>query len=215
MSSVQAQAATGFDSEPPARILSSAIESTTAASSYTITGIDHQGGTTYRFHYQVDQAGLVGTVSYSYSTGTVSIIETGGTIYFRANRAFWMHVVIPEQVSLLSGHWLSSPSGSTLARVVTGPSGFDKFAALQGQLRSLRGTHVAVKGSAIVDGQPVVVLRAQPGSGSTGTVDVIQRPPHYIVQLAEGRDEIRIADLGASIEIHAPPSAIPLDTPRV
>jgi hypothetical protein len=163
-------------------------------------------------------------------SATASIIAVDGSVYIRANEAYWRQQQVGRAAPQLAGRWLKSPTSTSDVRDLT--KGLDPR-TLSRCLTREHGT-IAKGGTETVDGEPAVVLidrGGRPGTNPGKLWVATTGDPLPLRTIATGNerpggrqdpecnesgrrtrrgDEVRLSRYNESIDVTAPPGAVDL-----
>ena len=146
-------AANGIESKPPRAILADAAAALRRAESFHLEGTQGAGKKATEVKADV---GLPSKLRLTIGQGnaTASIIIVGGSLYIKANAAFWNQQGTGQAAQQLADRWLKTPAGSGELQSVTKDLDTKTLAAC---LVKGHGT-LEHGGKATVDGQEAVVI---------------------------------------------------------
>jgi hypothetical protein len=147
------QDANGIASKPPRAILADAAAALRRAESFHLEGTQGAGKKATEVKADI---GLPSKLRLTIGQGdaSASIIIVGGSLYIKANAAFWNQQGVGQAAQQLAGRWLKTPAGSGELQSLT--KDLDTK-TLAGCLVKGHGT-LEHGGKATVDGQEAVVI---------------------------------------------------------
>jgi hypothetical protein len=175
----------GLASEPPSKVLSAAVSATTEAAGYEVTGSGDFTDNVTSLDIRVIGADWSGT--FVVGGVTIDIMQVDGNVYVRAPAAYYSAAGDSSaEAADLNDVWVEGAAGSKVA---------NDFAALSARLDissdlAATGT-VTSDGTASIDGEPVVILKAADGS----TVDIASSGPAYPLRVTTTGSGAAVFDL--------------------
>jgi hypothetical protein len=222
----------GLASKPAQQIVSDAAAALERVHSLHMQGKQTLGNEPTAFKADLEPPGKV-SLSFDQRGGSVSLIAINGSVYIKADAAYWKRQKAGAAAATLAGKWLKSPTSAGQFRSLTNNLG---VATLSRCLAQDHGT-LTVGGKATVDGQPAVVVVDQ-GDNPGGTPAKLfvatkgeplplrlvatgnerpggKRDPQCNSSGSRGRagDELTFSKYNEALKIAAPPGALDI-TPR-
>jgi hypothetical protein len=200
--------ASGFSSKSAAQIFKTAIQESSAASSFSVRGTLDQPKMDLSLNLSLSASGM-SQGNLTINGGHVQIREITGTGYFNADTAFWTQNGGAAAAAKLAGRWIYAPIGSSLF------SGLRSFLSPRPFIHSFFGTDTGpfTKGKlTTVDGKQTVGVMAD----GPGTMNVETGAMHYIASIS-GRDgsssgSLRFDSYGAAVHPVKPAGAVSLQS---
>jgi hypothetical protein len=198
--------------QSPDQIVQKSVANLKAASSVRLTGKVVSSGQTITLDLtDVAAHGCQGTIGLASAAtsgtkavaGTATIVEVGGTVYMKLDKAFFTSAGLPgSDFSAVDGKYIKLTSTSDLASFaqLCDPSTIAGAFAKQ-------DTGFVAAGTATINGQPALGFK-QPKNASNGTVYVSDTATPEIVRIAgpAGAGSVDFSDYNAPVTISAPPA---------
>jgi hypothetical protein len=191
------------------QIVKAAVAATRGASSFRVAGTVTSSGETVRLDLFLSPHSAKGTVSIKGQT--IRLIRKGQTIYFSADKTFWMANGGKAVAQLLAGRWVYAPATN---------SNFSSFASfldphsLTSQMLShpLVGTSFKKGRMTTVAGQRVIAISAKDSADNvSGVLYVATTGQPYIVKVAlGGGSALLFTNYNKPVHVTTPENAINL-----
>jgi hypothetical protein len=172
-----AAAPNGISSKSAAQIVSTAIKTSAAASSFSVDGSVTQSGSTVSLDLSVSSSGR--SEGTTIDGGTAHVVELGPVAYFKADNSFWSQNGNTADAQLLAGKWVYGPISSSTF------SSFKSFLSPRQIIGSFfSGGQGPFKkgGTSSIGGQAVIGIIGK-GSNQNGTLFVATTGKPFVVKL--------------------------------
>jgi hypothetical protein len=168
----------GIASKSAAQVVSTAIKTSAAASSFSVDGTVTESSSTIGLNLSVSASGMSeGTITIN--GGTAHVVELGSVAYFKADNSFWTQNGGKADAQLLAGKWVYGPITSSTF------SSFKGFLSPRKIINSFfSGNQGPFKkgGTSSINGQAVLAITGQTAA-SNGTLYVAATGKPFVVRL--------------------------------
>jgi hypothetical protein len=199
----------GIVAKSAAQIVSTAIKTSAAASSFSVVGSVTQSSSTVGLNLSVSASGMSeGTITIN--GGTAHVIELGSVAYFKADNSFWTQNGGKADAQLLAGRWVYGPlSSSTFSSF----KGFLSPRKIIGSFFSGNQGPFKKGGTSSINGQAVLAITGQTAA-SSGTLYIAATGKPFVVRLqasgSSGTGQITFSHYNRPVRPTRPAGAINL-----
>jgi hypothetical protein len=193
------------------QLVLAAIKASSKASGFTIQGSVGQGADKVVLNLSLSDS-KHGKGTLVNDGQTISLLQIGNTVYFKADKAFWTSNGGAAAATLFANRWVYGPASN---KDFTSFASFLNPRDITGQFLSPPPSATFREvGTSTVNGSPVTVIAGK-GGAQTGTLDIASHGTPYIVRLkvtggTSGAGTVTFTNFNKSVSVKAPKGAINL-----